>query len=66
MFYAVRLDGVSLTKDGIELIESKLGISREQTAKEKLIYIAKKCGVNALPFLKLLAAAATERIVNTI
>lgn len=51
-FYAVILDNIKLTRDGLELVESKFGIAKELTAEDKLKYIIKKCGVFGLQTLQ--------------
>lgn len=61
-FYCVRTDDVYLTQSGIDYVEKQLGIKKEQTSKDKIIYVMKKCGVMGLQALKLFAAGATEHI----
>lgn len=65
-FYTVMTDNIMLTRDGIDMVENKLGIAKELDAKDKLLYIVKKCGSLALPALKLLAAEALKHISDIV
>ena len=62
-FYGVRCDEIELTRDGIEYVENKFGIEKELTAADKLKYVTRKCGVFALPALKIIADAAVRSLM---
>lgn len=63
-FYKVRLDGVSLTRDGIDYVDNKFGIKKELGAEDKLKYLIKKCGVFGLVALKMFGAEALKTLSN--
>lgn len=63
-FYDIILDNIKLTRDGLELVESKFGISKALTAEEKLRYVIEKCGVLGLQALKLFGADALSALRN--
>ena len=52
-FYNVRLDGIKLTRDGIDYVDSKFGIQKELCAEDKIKYLIKKCGMFGLIALKM-------------
>jgi hypothetical protein len=61
-FYIVSVHNVSLTRDGIEYVETKFGINKELTASDKVKYIIKKCGVFGLQALKIFGVEALTHI----
>ncbi len=52
-FYSVILDGVKLTRDGIDYVDNKFGIQKELSAEDKIKYLIKKCGMFGLIALKM-------------
>ena len=65
-FYCLVLDRMMITREGIGFVEEKFGIQKEATARDKLTYLIKKCGVEGWQALKLIGVAALSRIGDII